>query len=69
MFEDFISVAEDLVNRKITSPRRLGIRGGSNGGLLVATVAVQRPDLFSAVSCEVPLIDMIRYTQIGAGAS
>lgn len=69
VFEDFISVSEDLIRRKITSSRHLGIRGGSNGGLLVGTVSVMRPDLFQAVSCEVPLLDMIRYPKIGAGSS
>jgi prolyl oligopeptidase len=68
-FEDFISVANDLISRKITSPKHLGIRGGSNGGLLMGATVVERPDLFNAVSCEVPLLDMIRYPQIGAGAS
>ena len=68
-FDDFIAVAEDLMRRKITSPNHLGIQGGSNGGLLVSTVMVQRPELLGAVVCQVPLIDMIAYTHIGAGAS
>ncbi len=68
-FEDFIAVAENLVNRKITSPEKLGIQGGSNGGLLVGTVFIQRPDLFKAVVCEVPLLDMKRYHKLLAGAS
>jgi prolyl oligopeptidase len=68
-FDDFIAVAEDMIKRGLTTPRQLGIMGGSNGGLLVGTVAVQRPDLFGAVVCEVPLLDMIRYTKLGAGAS
>jgi len=68
-FDDFAAVAEDLEKRKFTTPKQLGIMGGSNGGLLVSTVMTQRPDLFGAVVCQVPLIDMIRYTQIGAGAS
>lgn len=68
-FDDFIAVAEDLIARKITSPRHLGIRGGSNGGLLVGAVAVQRPDLFHAVACDVPLLDMMRYHKLLAGAS
>ena len=59
----------DLVKRGITTPRQLGIMGGSNGGLLVSASMVQAPELFGAVVCQVPLIDMIRYTQIGAGAS
>ena len=68
-FTDFISIAEDLVNKKITSPKHLGIRGGSNGGLLVGTVATMRPDLFNAVVCQVPLLDMKRYNKLLAGAS
>jgi len=68
-FDDFIAVAEDLIDRKITSPRRLAIRGGSNGGLLVTAVMVQRPELFGAVICAVPLIDMLRYHKLSAGAS
>ena len=68
-YDDFQSVAQDIVKRGITTPRQLGIMGGSNGGLLVSANMVQRPDLFGAVVCQVPLIDMIRYTHIGAGAS
>ncbi|MBV8495928.1 MAG: S9 family peptidase [Gammaproteobacteria bacterium] len=68
-FDDFEAVAQDLVKRGITSAPQLGIMGGSNGGLLVSAVMVQRPELFGAVVCQVPLIDMIRYTHIGAGAS
>ncbi len=68
-FEDFIAVAEDLFKEKITSPDKLAIRGGSNGGLLVTAVMVQRPDLFGAVICAVPLIDMLRYHKLSAGAS
>ena len=68
-FDDFQAVAEDLIKRGITTPKKLGIMGGSNGGLLVSANLVQRPDLFGAVVCQVPLIDMIRYTHIGAGAS
>lgn len=69
VFDDFISIAEDLVARKVTSPKHLGIRGGSNGGLLVGAVLTQRPDLFGAVICEVPLLDMLRYHKLLAGAS
>jgi len=69
VFDDFISVAEDLIHRKITSPRHLGIWGGSNGGLLVGAVFTQRPDLFNAVVCQVPLLDMKRYNKLLAGAS
>lgn len=68
-FDDFIAVAEDLVNKKITTPEHLGIQGGSNGGLLVGAVMVQRPELFNAVVCEVPLLDMLRFTKLGAGSS
>jgi len=68
-YDDFEAVAEDLAHRGLTTPKQLGIMGGSNGGLLVSTVMVQRPDLFGAVVCQVPLIDMIAYTHIGAGAS
>ncbi len=68
-YDDFIAVAEDLVKRQVTSPRHLGIMGGSNGGLLVGAVMVQRPDLYNAVVCEVPLLDMKRYNKLLAGAS
>jgi prolyl oligopeptidase len=68
-YDDFQAVAQDIVKRGITTPKQLGIMGGSNGGLLVSANMVQRPELFGAVVCQVPLIDMIRYTQIGAGAS
>jgi prolyl oligopeptidase len=68
-YDDFIAVAEDLVARRITSPRQLGIQGGSNGGLLVGAVMLQRPDLFGAVVCQVPLLDMRRYHKLLAGAS
>ena len=68
-YDDFQAVAEELVKRGITTSKQLGIMGGSNGGLLVSANMVERPDLFGAVVCQVPLVDMIRYTQIGAGAS
>ncbi len=68
-YDDFIAVAEDLIARRVTSPRHLGIQGGSNGGLLVGAVAMQRPDLFNAVVCQVPLLDMRRYHLLLAGAS
>jgi prolyl oligopeptidase len=68
-YDDFIAVAEDLIATKVTSPRHLGIEGGSNGGLLVGAVTMQRPDLFNAVSCQVPLLDMRRYNKLLAGAS
>lgn len=69
VYDDFIAVGEDLVKRKITAPRHLAIAGGSNGGLLVGAVMVQRPDLFRAVVCSVPLLDMRRYHTLLAGAS
>jgi prolyl oligopeptidase len=68
-FEDFIAVAEDLVARRISSPRHLGIMGGSQGGLLVGGTFTQRPDLFNAVVCQVPLADMQRFNKLLAGAS
>jgi prolyl oligopeptidase len=69
VFDDFIAVAEDLIEKKITSPQHLGIQGGSNGGLLVGVMFTQRPDLFNAVICAVPLLDMLRYHTLLAGAS
>jgi prolyl oligopeptidase len=68
-YDDYIAVAEDLVAQRITSPRHLGIEGGSNGGLLVGAVMLQRPELFGAVVCQVPLLDMRRYHLLLAGAS
>jgi prolyl oligopeptidase len=68
-YEDFIAVAEDLVRRGVTSPRRLGIMGGSNGGLLVGNMHTMRPDLFGAIVCQVPLLDMRRFNKLLAGAS
>ncbi|SCB51230.1 Prolyl oligopeptidase family protein [Bradyrhizobium yuanmingense] len=68
-WDDFIAVAEDFIRRKITSPRRLGVVGGSQGGLLVGTAITQRPDLFNAAILQVPLFDMVRFTKLGAGAS
>lgn len=69
VFDDFIAVAEALIDSGLTSPRRLGVSGGSNGGLLVAAVMTQRPDLYNAVISAVPLIDMLRYHRLLAGAS
>ncbi|MDC0435264.1 prolyl oligopeptidase family serine peptidase [bacterium] len=69
IYDDFIAIAQDLINKKITSPSHLGIEGGSNGGLLVGVMFTQRPDLFSAVVCAVPLLDMMRYHLLLAGAS
>ena len=68
-WDDYIAVAEDLIRRRITSPRHLGVVGGSQGGLLVGTAITQRPELFNAAIIQVPLFDMLRYHQIGAGAS
>ena len=68
-YDDFIAVAEDLIARKVTSPQHLGIMGGSNGGLLVGATMVQRPELFNAVVCQVPLLDMRRFNVLLAGAS
>jgi prolyl oligopeptidase len=69
IYDDFAAVAKDLIATKVTSPRRLGIRGGSNGGLLVGVQFIQHPDLWNAVLIEVPLLDMIRISKIAAGAS
>jgi prolyl oligopeptidase len=68
-YDDFMAVANDLIRRGMASPQRLGIMGGSNGGLLVGAVLMQRPDLFGAVVCQVPLLDMRRYNKLLAGAS
>ena len=68
-YDDFIAVAEDLIDKGITSSRHLGIRGGSNGGLLMGNMLVQRPELFNAIVCQVPLLDMSRYHLLLAGAS
>tara|TARA_B100001093_G_scaffold321042_2_gene306374 strand:- start:1817 stop:4018 length:2202 start_codon:yes stop_codon:yes gene_type:complete len=69
VFDDFIAVAEDIIERGLTSPAHLGITGGSNGGLLVTAAMVQRPDLYNAIISAVPLIDMLRYHLLLAGAS
>jgi len=69
IFDDFTAVAEDLIARKVTSPRRLGIMGGSNGGLLMGVALTQRPDLWNAAVIQVPLLDMLRYDRMLAGAS
>ena len=68
-FNDFISVAEDLIQLKITSPNYLGIQGESNGGLLVAACVIQRPELFSAVFCDVAVLDMLHYHKLFVGKS
>ena len=69
VFDDFAAVADDLIARKITSPRRLGAMGGSNGGLLMGVQLTQRPALWNAVVVQVPLLDMLRYDKLLAGAS
>jgi prolyl oligopeptidase len=68
-YDDFAAVAEDLIARKVTRPDKLGIKGGSNGGLLVGVMMTERPELFGAVVCEAPLLDMKRYHKLLAGAS
>jgi prolyl oligopeptidase len=68
-YEDFAAVAEDLVKRKVTTPRHLGAMGGSNGGLLMGNMLTQYPQHFGAIVCQVPLLDMRRYHQLLAGAS
>jgi prolyl oligopeptidase len=67
VFDDCIAAAEFLIAKGYTKPEHLGLRGGSNGGLLVGAVLTQRPDLFRAMVCEVPLLDMIRYVKFGSG--
>ena len=68
-FDDFYAVAEDLMAKKVTSPKHLGIMGGSNGGLLVGVALTQRPDLFGAAISDVPLLDMLRYHLLEPGSS
>ena len=69
IYDDFAAVAKDLIATHVTSPRRLGIRGGSNGGLLMGVEFTQHPELWHAVIIDVPLLDMIRISKIAAGAS
>ena len=69
VYDDFASVAQDLIKRGLTSTDKLGIYGGSNGGLLMGVEFNQHPDLWKAVTIQVPLLDMIRYEQIAAGYS
>lgn len=69
VFNDFYAVSEDIIANKVTSPKHLGIMGGSNGGLLMGVAFTQRPDLYNAVVCQVPLLDMQRYNKLLAGAS
>jgi len=68
VFDDFLAAAQWLVDERITRPERLAIAGGSNGGLLVAAAMVQRPELFRAVLCQVPLADMLRFHLFGIAA-
>ncbi len=68
-YEDFAAVARALVRRKVTTRARLGIMGGSNGGLLVGNMLVRHPELFGAIVVQVPLLDMKRYSHLLAGAS
>jgi prolyl oligopeptidase len=69
IYDDFTAVAKDVIARRITSPRRFGIWGGSNGGLLMGVAMTQHPELYNAVDIAVPLLDMLRYEKIQAGAS
>lgn len=69
IYNDFAAVAENLIDKKITTNKKLGIMGGSNGGLLMGVAFTQRPDLYNAVVCQVPLLDMQRYNKLLAGAS
>jgi prolyl oligopeptidase len=68
-FDDFAAVARDMIARGISSSKHLGAMGASQGGLLVTATAIQNPGLFNAVLAQVPLTDMLRYTQMSAGAS
>jgi prolyl oligopeptidase len=69
IYDDFAAVGKDLIATRVTSPRRLGIQGGSNGGLLMGVEFIQHPELWHALLIEVPLLDMIRISKIAAGAS
>ena len=69
IYDDFYAVEQDLVDRGVTSPRRLGIMGGSNGGLLMGVMLNQHPEMVNAAVVQVPLLDMLRYDQLLAGAS
>jgi prolyl oligopeptidase len=67
VFDDYVAAAERLVEDGWTSPDRLGIYGGSNGGLLVGAALIRRPDIYAAVVCSAPLLDMVRYEHFGLG--
>ena len=69
IYDDFYAVAQDLVARKITSSRRLGIMGGSNGGLLMGVEFTQHPEMWNAVVIQIPLLDMLSFEHLSAGAS
>ena len=69
IYDDLIAVAEDMIDTGLTSPRHLGVYGGSNGGLLTGVMYTQRPDLWNAVVSAVPLLDMLRFDRLLAGAS
>jgi prolyl oligopeptidase len=69
IYDDFAAVGRDLVTRRVTSPRRLGIMGGSNGGLLMGVEMTQHPEMWNAIVIQIPLLDMLRFEQIAAGAS
>ncbi len=69
IYDDFYAVAQDLIARGITSPRHLGIMGGSNGGLLMGVEFIQHPEIWGAVDMQVPLLDMLGYEHIAAGSS
>lgn len=68
VFDDFIAAAEWLIQNKYTNPARLAIQGGSNGGLLMGAMLTQRPDLFGAIVCSAPLLDMLRFHKMSVGA-
>ncbi|WP_205954045.1 MULTISPECIES: prolyl oligopeptidase family serine peptidase [Pantoea] len=68
-YEDFSSIAYDLIRRKVTSKGKLAAQGGSNGGLLIGNMLTDYPDLFSALVCEFPLLDMLNYTKWLVGSS
>ncbi|HBP00229.1 TPA: S9 family peptidase, partial [Candidatus Uhrbacteria bacterium] len=68
-YDDFHAITEALIYDKVTTSRQLGIEGGSNGGLLMGVAFTQRPDLYHAVVCQVPLLDMLRYHELPPGAS
>ncbi len=69
IYDDFAAVAKDLIAKGVTSPRRLGIEGGSNGGLLMGVEFTEHPELWHAVDIQVPLLDMLRFEKIAAGSS